>query len=332
MRTLYFLVPGTTRKFYCGGLFAELKTLELARHFCRAEVVTYRQREPHTLFLNDLLQQPSYRNDLFVVSWGFDVPKLAARLKGYNVIYHAHSAAYGFRLPASIPIIAVSRYTMGYWGQQSPNSLIYYLPNQISDGFCDRQLDRDIDVLVQVRKSSEYLIQDLVPALQNCCQVYLLDAFVEDLSVLFNRSRVYLYDSAEYWAMQRVTEGFGLPPLEALACGCQVFSSVNSALSDFLDPGVNIQKIAAYSKDYDVQRILNTLKHPTLPPISQEWLAEYRTEAILKRMALILREINEFFDRKPYFESKIPDLTALRLMRLSFKQVLGKVQKKLSRA
>nr|WP_231599416.1 glycosyltransferase [Crocosphaera watsonii] len=43
----------------------------------------------------------------------------------------------------------------------------------------------------------------------------------------FNRSKVYLYDSAEYWAQQRVSEGFGLQPMEALACGCQVFSSIN---------------------------------------------------------------------------------------------------------
>jgi len=48
--------------------------------------------------------------------------------------------------------------------------------------------------------------------------------------------QVYLYDSAEYWAQQRVSEGFGLQPMEALACGCQVFSSVNGGLSDYLDP------------------------------------------------------------------------------------------------
>ena len=29
-----------------------------------------------------------------------------------------------------------------------------------------------------------------------------------------------------------MTEGFGLPPLEALACGCVVFSSLNHALAD----------------------------------------------------------------------------------------------------
>ncbi|MFM6754012.1 MAG: glycosyltransferase family 1 protein, partial [Dolichospermum sp.] len=45
MRKLYFLVPGTDGKFACGGLWAELKTVNLAQNICSAEVVTYRQRE-----------------------------------------------------------------------------------------------------------------------------------------------------------------------------------------------------------------------------------------------------------------------------------------------
>jgi glycosyltransferase involved in cell wall biosynthesis len=124
---------------------------------------------------------------------------------------------------------------MGYWGEKAPNALIYYLPNQIGSEFLNLGLERDIDVLVQGRKSSKYLLNRLVPALRPHCRVKVLDSYVEDLVGLFNRSRVYLYDSAEYWAVNGLTEGFGLPPLEALACGCTVFSSVNSALADYLD-------------------------------------------------------------------------------------------------
>jgi hypothetical protein len=167
MRKLYFLVPGTGKKFACGGLFAELKTFELAKQVCPAEVVTYRQKETDNLFLDDVLKQDDLDDKIFVISWGFDVPKLAKKLKFYNVVYHAHSAGYGFKLPSSIPIITVSRNTMGYWGQKSPNSLIYYLPNQISDEFTNLNLERDIDVLVQERKSSEYLLKQLIPALQD---------------------------------------------------------------------------------------------------------------------------------------------------------------------
>ncbi|ACB53485.1 putative Glycosyl transferase, group 1 [Crocosphaera subtropica ATCC 51142] len=325
MRNLYFLVPGTGKKFACGGLFAELKTFELARKVCTSEIVTYRQKETDTLFLDDVLKQSNLDDVIFVISWGFDVPKLAQKLKSYNVIYHAHSAGYGFKLPSSIPIITVSRNTMGYWGQKSPNSLVYYLPNEISDEFNNLNLDRDIDVLVQQRKSSDYLLKQLIPALQSQCNVVVINHFVDDLSKLFNRSKVYLYDSAEYWAQQRVSEGFGLQPMEALACGCQVFSSLNGGLSDYLDPGFNCYKIAGYSTDYDVKRILKVINSSKKLSLLPHILAEYRSTNIIKRLEIILEEINFFFDHKLHLKGDIQDLTKLKM----FKLFLRKVRKKL---
>ncbi|MCY7407682.1 MAG: glycosyltransferase family 1 protein, partial [Alkalinema sp. CAN_BIN05] len=91
-RSLLFLVPGTTGQFSCGGLFAELKAMKLAQQATHAEVVTYRQREENTLFLPDLLRQGIRYDRIFVVSWGFDVPKLIGQLKGHHVVYHGHSA------------------------------------------------------------------------------------------------------------------------------------------------------------------------------------------------------------------------------------------------
>ncbi|OKH26086.1 glycosyltransferase [Hydrococcus rivularis NIES-593] len=329
MRKLYFLVPGTGGKFACGGLWAELKTLNLAKRICDAETVTYRQREKDTLFLDDLLKENNLDDVIFVISWGFDVAKLAAKLKNCNVVYHAHSAGYRFTLPSAIPIITVSRNTLGYWGQKSPHSPIYYLPNQISDEFRNLNRDRDIDVLVQTRKSSEYLLNELVPALQKQCNVRIIDSYVEDLPGLFNRAKVYLYDSAEYWALQGVSEGFGLQPLEALACGCQVFSSVNGGLSDYLDPGFNCYKIAGYSKEYDCDRILKVINCPVLPALSEEVLAEYRTENILKRLTIILQKINEFFDYKNYCYSQIKNLTTMRILKLKTQRILAKIRKKI---
>ncbi len=328
MRKLYFLVPGTDGKFACGGLWAELKTLNLAQQICSADVVTYRQREKGTLFIDDLLKEKNLDDVIFVISWGFDIPKLAAKLKPYHVVYHAHSAGYRFRLPSSIPIITVSRNTMGYWGQHSPNSLIYYLPNQISDGFQNLSLGRDIDVLVQARKSSEYLMQELIPALQTQCNVWVVDAYVDDLERLFNRAKVYLYDSAEYWAQQRVSEGFGLQPMEALACGCQVFSSVNGGLSDYLDPGFNCYKIAGYSKEYDIQRILKVLETSASPTLPEHFFEEYRAENIIKRFRIILDDINDFFDSKKHGSPNIKSLTRMRLVKLLTKRIFSKVRVK----
>ncbi|HTL90433.1 MAG TPA: glycosyltransferase [Leptolyngbya sp.] len=327
MRSLYFLLPGTGKRFACGGLWAELKAFELAKQICPAEVVTYRQREKGTQFLDDVLQQSNLSNVIFVMSWGFDVAKLAKRLKSHHAIYHAHSSGYGFTLPSSVPIITVSRNTLGYWGQLSPSSLIYYLPNQISDEFSISGLHRDIDVLVHTRKSSEYLLKQLIPALQQRCKVEVISGYVDSLATVFNRTKIYLYDSAEYWAQQRVSEGFGLQPMEAIACGCHVFSSVNGGLSDYLDPGFNCYKIAGYSTEYDVQRILSAIAQPK-PPLPESVLAEYRSPNILQRFDVILREANEFFDHKQTHPATIAPLTRSRVATLRMKRAIAKVWRK----
>ncbi|WP_121971419.1 glycosyltransferase [Leptolyngbya sp. BC1307] len=328
MRKLLFLLPGTTQQFFAGGLTAELKTLKLAQQICDADIVTYRQVEKDRLFLDQVLADQRYEDCIFVISWGFDVPRLIERLGDRPTIYHAHSSGYGFTLPARMPIITVSRNTMGYWGEKALGSLIYHLPNEISPAFENRQQPRDIDVLVQVRKSSEYLLRQLVPALQPQCNVVLLDSYVDDLVGLFNRTKVYLYDSAEYWGRYRLTEGFGLPPMEALACGCQVFSSVNHALADYLDPGFNCHKIAGYTTGYDTQRILQTVKNwQDDPQTSPDFFAPYRAEQLLPRLRTILQEINTFFDYQPQQQSDIPQLTRRRIAYLTLKRIAAKIRR-----
>ncbi|MEL6939646.1 MAG: glycosyltransferase [Cyanobacteria bacterium J06598_1] len=329
MRKLLFLLPGTTKRFFAGGLTAELNTLKLAQQICEAEVVTYRQKEKDTLFLNDVLSDSGYRDGIFVVSWGFDVPKLLKRLGDRPTIYHAHSTGYGFQVPPRVPIITVSRNSMGYWGEKALSSLIYYLPNELSANIENRHLDRDIDVLVQVRKSSEYLLQQLVPALQTQCNLVLLDGYVDDLIGLFNRSKIYLYDSAEYWGRFGLTEGFGLPPMEALACGTQVFSSVNHALADYLDPGFNCHKISGYATGYDVKKILhvaqNWASQPTLP---DTFFAPYRQQQLVPRLETILQDINFFFDYQKTAPTDIPQLTQRRIASLSAKRFFIKAKSK----
>jgi len=334
MRKLLFLLPGTTQRFFAGGLTAELNTRRLVQQICAAEVVTYRQREKETLFLDDVLAKKCDRSCIFVVSWGFDVPKLIQRIGDRPTVYHAHSTGYGFSLPPRVPIVTVSRNSMGYWGEKALSSLIYHIPNEISADFQNRQTTRDIDVLVQARKSSEYLLQQLVPALQTQCKVVVLDSYVEDLVGLFNRSKVYLYDSAEYWGRYRLTEGFGLPPMEALACGTQVFSSVNHSLADYLDPGFNCQKIAGYATDYDVKRILDTIHHWKPSTLSAgDYFASYRAEQLIPRWRTVLKDINDFFDYQldhpPKAPGDIPQLTTRRIAYLSAKRLLGKVNAKL---
>lgn len=157
-----------------------------------------------------------------------------------------------------------------------------------------------------------------------------LDSYVEDLVGLFNRSKVYLYDSAEYWGRYRLSEGFGLPPMEALACGMQVFSSVNHALADYLDPGFNCHKISGYATGYDVQRILHTLENwEAQPTVSADFFLAYRSEQLIPRLRVILEEVNVFFDYQARNTTDIPQLTAGRVAYLSAKRILNKLQSRL---
>ncbi len=332
MRKLLFLLPGTTQRFFAGGLTAELNTLRLVQQICAAEVVTYKQREKDRLLLDDVLTQNRDRNCIFVVSWGFDVPRLIKRIGDRPTLYHAHSTGYGFSLPPRVPIVTVSRNSMGYWGEKALSSPIYHIPNEISPNFQNRQILRDIDVLVQARKSSDYLLRQLVPALQERCKVVVLDSYVEDLVDLFNRSKVYLYDSAEYWGRYRLTEGFGLPPMEALACGTQVFSSVNHALADYLDPGFNCYKISNYATGYDVKRILEAIdKGNSLSTPTNDFFASYRAEQLIPQWQTVLTEINAFFDYQQDSSTDIPRLSAQRITYLSARRLFNKVKEKLKR-
>ena len=297
-----FLLPGSGGRFRCGGLLVELQTARLVADLGErpVELVTYRQREEAHPFLDDLLaREEAPGSALWIVSWGFDVPSLLRRLRGRPVAYHAHSSGYGFDLPAGVPVLAVSRNTLGYWGDRAPRQPLRLLPNALdprwlrpgsaqvpwSDprlppaGSCVR---RPIDVLVQERKSSAYVLNALVPALRRQgLRVEVQSGWVDDLVDLFRSAAVVLYDSADYWRGRGVSEGFGLPPLEALASGCVVFSSLNHALADSLDPGVVGHQLGCGSLSADLDRIVAAVADP------QAWRAD------AARLAALLAESSE---------------------------------------
>ena len=314
-------MPGTSGRFRCGGLLVELQTARLVGQLRPSDVVTYRQREPGHPFLADLLRrEPAPGQALWVVSWGFDVPQLLQRLRNRPVAYHAHSSGYGFDLPAGVPVLAVSRNTLGYWGARAPRNPLFLVPNALDpkwlrpgsaavpwrdprgasppaavggamggvpravDSIIPRDADasqavrRPIDVLVQVRKTSRYVLERLVPALRDRgLRVELQEGWVDDLVDLFRSATVVLYDSADYWRGRGVSEGFGLPPLEALASGCVVFSSLNHALADSLDPGVVGHQIGCGSLGADLARISAAVADP------EAWRAEPEPLAALLR-------------------------------------------------
>ncbi len=343
MRPVRFLVPGTTGTFRCGGLLVELQTARLVGQIAPVQVVTYRQREPDHPFLDDLLRtEPPDAPALWIVSWGFDVPKLLRRLKGRPVAYHAHSSGYGFDLPPGTPVLAVSRNTLGYWGDRSPRSPLFLVPNAlepqwIERGGRDRQVPRGeprpIDVLVQQRKNSAYVLQQLVPALRaRGLRVEVQSGWVDDLVDLFNSATVVLYDSADYWRGRRVSEGFGLPPIEALACGCVVFSSFNHALADLLDPGLLGHQIGCGSLEADVSRVAAAVADPVAwqaKPLQLAALLEGSAEPVLvQRWRTALTAIDAHW--QALAEGAIP-LASPSPWRLRWGQRLDRVRQRLRR-
>ena len=321
------LVPGTSQRFRCGGLSVELQTARLVSSLSETELVTYRERHQDHPFLDDLLNGESpQRQVLWIVSWGFDVPALVRRLRGHRVAYHAHSSGYGFTLPPGVPVLAVSRNTLGYWGDRCPRNPLLLVPNAIEPAWLERGARgsaerRPIDVLVQARKSSRYVLEQLVPALrQRGLRVEVQSGWVDDLVDLFNRSCVYLYDSAEYWRGRGVTEGFGLPPLEALACGCVVFSSLNHALADHGDPGRMVHQIGCGRLTFDLRRVEDAVRDPAgwrPPAAALNALLDGSSEAsLLQRWTVALDQLDALDDAEGPLLSSSPTWQ-LRLQQLS---------------
>ncbi len=331
-----FLVPGTSARFRCGGLSVEQQTARLVANLCPTELVTYRERSPEHPYLDDCLRlEPPDPRVLWVVSWGFDVPGLIQRLKSRRVAYHAHSSGYGFNLPPGVPVLAVSGNTLGYWGNKAPRNPLLLVPNALGQAWLDRGdrsigQRRPIDVLVQARKSSPYVLKQLVPALQQAgLVVEVQTGWVDDLVGLFNGSTVYLYDSAEYWRGRGVTEGFGLPPLEALACGCVVFSSLNHALADYGDPGHTVHQIGCGRLGFDLERIKAAVASP------QHWRpAGDRLEVLLQKCSeasLLERWRDAFVHLEALEAASGPFLGTPPTWRLRLQQLFTRLQRVVNR-
>lgn len=73
---------------------------------------------------------------------------------------------------------------------------------------------------------------------------------VEDLRVLYSMADLFVYPS--------IYEGFGLPPLEAMACGCPVITSNSSSLPEVVgDAALMVDPFDVEGLAFTIQRVLN---------------------------------------------------------------------------
>lgn len=295
--SVFVLLPGLTAPSWrCGGrLIAETFAALLRRHL-PTRVVTYRDREEGVPFLDEVLRSAG-PVDLFVVTWGPHIQGLLQTMTGRRVVYYAQSTGWDLRLPEGIPVLCLSRHILAYWMLHAPHNPLYLLGPVLDPGCRDLGLERDIDVLFLERKSTAYLKEVLVPALKERCHVHVLRDFVPraDLIRLYNRSKVYLYSSAPMasgWI-----EGFGFQPLEALVCGCTVFSNLHGGLADYLDPELNGFQIETYSLAHDLERIMTALRDGFRPPRVEELARTYSEEVFHERIGRLLPALEAFFAR-----------------------------------
>lgn len=111
----------------------------------------------------------------------------------------------------------------------------------------------------------------------------LFTGFVEDEDL------PYLYSGAELFVFPSKYEGFGIPPLEAAACGALVLSSNSTSLPEAL--GNN----AIYFKNDDVNDLKNKIMSCINDPINRKFENRYRwsTEA-----AVLLQKMKECYENK----------------------------------
>jgi len=293
LKELRLLLPGMRQS---GGLFVALRFAELMDKIFPSRVFTYVDKVEGFPFV-DLRAIPHDEEIIWVITWGPHVNRLIQRLGKRKIIYYAQSTCWGSLRLSGIPILCISRFVMSHFAEYSPYSPLYLAEPVLDQNCRNIGLDRDIDVLYLSRKSTQYLDRFLVPRLQKECHVHIQKNFIppSELYRLYNRSKVYLYSSQQ--PPFGLGDGFGLQPLEAIVCGCSVFSNLHGGLSDYLDPGICGHKLATHSLEYDVNRILKAVKeYRGLNPRSELLREKYSTESFNEKIRAIWPEILEFLE------------------------------------
>ncbi len=120
-------------------------------------------------------------------------------------------------------------------------------------------------------------------------QIYCRFPSVSKARAIYNRSRI--------WFIASRNEGFCLPILEAMACGCVVISSNHENASSLIDHGnngfiVNFNDIDAYL--YYTDKVLNDMYlAKKISENAKQAVQQYRWDIIVKKMEGILIKLQE---------------------------------------
>jgi hypothetical protein len=286
-----FLLPGTGRRWWSGGTATFLNLARLVAEHRRTEVIVYADNDGNHRSLDDALQDASVE-DVWVFTTGVDVQMLGERLAGRRQVYYAMESGWRLDMSVDVPILSASRAGLAQLSRMAPANPLYLLPPALGPDVVNRGGERDVDVLVLKRKSTSYLLDELVPALMQECAVHVIDGFLPrtDLLDLFNRAKLYLYDSDACFG-DGIEEGFGLQPLEALVSGCAIVTNLSGGMADYLDPGVNCQLLRRdLHEDIALCRSL-IVEGERFRGVGDDLRAKYSDSALSERIARLLPQL-----------------------------------------
>lgn len=305
------VVPGLSEKYRTGGLMVLKDIAEIFREQLKIETyfVATHETHPGVLTPADLLKPshyplPTTNSPLFLVSWGpiveSHIKLIRKKIPPARILYYAQSFGWNIKVPAGIPIVCVSRYVMAQWALHSPNRYIAYIPPPLHDCFhIDEKVPRDIDVLVHTRKQNDYCLRTLVPALRTSgLAIHEINEWIaqEKFAALLQRTKIFLYltDFHKAGLFRRLPgEGFGLPALEALACGALVGSNLLGGVTDFLTPGENCIKLQNGDLISDTAAIKTALQSFQVDPATISNIrAQYNRAKVAQMWGKILAQMH----------------------------------------
>lgn len=168
-------------------------------------------------------------------------------------------------------------YTGNFKPHKNVETLIYAFDIVVKE-FPDIKL-----VLSGAQKRHAKIIEELISSCQ--CKNNII--ITGDIPI---QDQVILYSAAKVFVMPSLYEGFGYPPLEAMACGTPVISSILTSLSEIVgDAGIRVD---TRNQKQIAEKIIEVLKSPELASClakrGLEWSQQFTSTKYAKQLYELL--------------------------------------------